>query len=386
MSRAEPNAAGRPFVIPVFLPHAGCPQRCVFCNQQAIARSEHAPARGPDWRPAASDFLRFRSPGRTRSELAFYGGTFLGMPPQSLTPLLQEAAAFVRREGLDGIRFSTRPDSVSPDTLALIADHPVTTVELGAQSMSDRVLEQSGRGHTAADTASALRRLRERGYRVGLQVMVGLPGETSAELAETARAVAALAPDFVRIYPTLVLAGSALERLFREGRYRPLNLEEAVALTAGVYRYWRARGIAVVRTGLQPTRDLAPGAAVVAGPHHPAFGELVQSVCFREALRAALRRQPVSGAAVRLRVHPRDVSRVRGQRNAALTGLKREFGWTAVTVAADACLTPETIALPDGRLVRVYGEPGAGQGRAEMLSDRTDGSMVLDAWRFTGPS
>jgi histone acetyltransferase (RNA polymerase elongator complex component) len=356
MSRAEPTSAGKPFVIPVFLPHAGCPHRCVFCNQQAIARSEHAATHGSDWRTAASDFLRFRSPGRTRSELAFYGGTFLGMPPASVTAFLQEAAAFVRAEGLDGIRFSTRPDSVSPDTLALIADHPVTTVELGAQSMSDRVLEQSERGHTAADTATALRRLRERGYRVGLQLMLGLPGETAADRTETARAVAALAPDFVRIYPTLVLAGSALERLFREGRYRPLTLEEAVALTAGVYRYWRQRGITVVRTGLQPTRDLSPGAAVVAGPHHPAFGELVQSACFREALLAALRRQPVSGAVVRLRVHPRDVSRVRGQGNAALMGLKREFGWTGVTVAADACLAPETIALPDGRLVRVYEE------------------------------
>jgi histone acetyltransferase (RNA polymerase elongator complex component) len=222
------------------------------------------------------------------------------------------------------------------------------------------VLEHSGRGHTAADTATAFRRLRARGYRVGLQIMVGLPGEAAAELAETARAVAALAPDFVRIYPTLVLAGSALERLVREGRYRPLNLEQAVALTAGVYRDWRARGIAVVRTGLQPTRDLAPGAAIVAGPYHPAFGELVQSACFREALLGELRREPVADTTVTLRVHPRDVSRMRGQRNTTLIGLRRELGWTGVAVAQDAGLTPETIGLPDGRVVRVYARPTGG--------------------------
>jgi histone acetyltransferase (RNA polymerase elongator complex component) len=350
------RASGRGgcFVVPVFLPHAGCPHRCVFCNQHTLARATHDHVPSADWRTAATDFLRFRGPGRSRSEIAFYGGTFLGLPERQARELLADAAGIVRQQHLDGIRLSTRPDSVSDETLSILSDFPVVTVELGVQSMSDPVLREAGRGHTAEDTVTAVARLRQRGYRVGLQIMVGLPGEGEEGLAETGRRVAELAPDFVRIYPTLVLAGSELDRWYRAGRYQPLPLDRAVALTAGLYRIFRAHRIAVVRTGLQATRDLAPGLSITAGPHHPAFGELVQAACFQEALLAVLRREPLPGPAVVLRTHPRDVSRVRGHRNATVALLKREFGWKQVGVESDERLARDAIALPDGRVVRVY--------------------------------
>ena len=294
---ARPAGRGGCFIVPVFLPHDGCPHRCVFCNQHALARAvERSSAGYLGWQAAADGLPAVPRHCTLRSEIAFYGGTFLGLPERRLRELLADAAALVRRERLDGIRFSTRPDSVTDATLAILADYPVLTVELGAQSMSDPVLRESGRGHTAEDTVKAVTRLREHGYRVGLQLMVGLPGEDADGLAETGRRIALLAPDFVRIYPTLVLAGSELERRFREDRYQPLSLDRAVALTARLYRFFRANGIPVVRTGLQATPDLAPGGAVVAGPHHPAFGQLVQSACFREALLAALRQTPIAAA------------------------------------------------------------------------------------------
>ena len=342
------------FVVPVFLPHEGCPHRCVFCNQHALARASSDPPPGVSWQAAAADFLRFRGPARSRSEIAFYGGTFLGLPERRLRELLAEAAALVRRERLDGIRFSTRPDSVTDATLAILDEYPVLTVELGAQSMSDPVLREAGRGHTSEDTVKAVTRLRERGYHVGLQLMVGLPGEDADGLAETGRRIALLAPDFVRIYPTLVLAGSELERRFREDRYQPLSLDHAVALTAKLYRFFRANGIPVVRTGLQATRDLAPGGVVVAGPYHPAFGQLVQSACFREALLAALRQTPMAAASPSLRVHPRSLARLRGHRNETVDRLKTEFGWQRVGVEPDGGLPEDVILLADGRSVHVY--------------------------------
>ena len=347
------------FVVPVFLPHAGCPHRCVFCNQNTLARPSSGRPPAQDWRAAAVDFLRFRGTRRTRSEIAFYGGTFLGLPGQRLRELLAEAAALVREHRLDGIRFSTRPDSVSEATLAIVADYPVATIELGVQSMSDAVLQESGRGHTAADTEQAVALLQRRGYRVGLQLMVGLPGDDDERLAETGRRIAALAPDFIRSYPTLVLAGSELEGRFRAGRYHPLSLERAVELSAGLYRLFRARRIPVARTGLQATRDLDPGGAVVAGPHHPAFGQLVQSACFRAALFAALRQAPIAGASVRLLVHPRSLARLRGHRGETVERLKADFGWGRVAVGADESLPEDAVLLPGGRMVRVYESSGA---------------------------
>jgi histone acetyltransferase (RNA polymerase elongator complex component) len=351
--------AGGCFVVPVFLPHAGCPHRCVFCNQNTLARPSSGRPPAQDWRAAAVDFLRFRGTRRTRSEIAFYGGTFLGLPGQRLRELLAEAAALVREHRLDGIRFSTRPDSVSEATLAIVADYPVATIELGVQSMSDAVLQESGRGHTAADTEQAVALLQRRGYRVGLQLMVGLPGDDDERLAETGRRIAALAPDFIRIYPTLVLSGSELEGRFRAGRYHPLSLERAVELSAGLYRLFRTRRIPVARTGLQATRDLDPGGAVVAGPHHPAFGQLVQSACFHAAVFAALRQAPIAGSSVRFLVHPCSLARLRGHRSKTVERLKTEFGWGRVTVGTDQSLPEDAVLLPGGRLVRVYESSGA---------------------------
>ena len=358
--RPQGRGEGGCFVVPVFLPHEGCPHRCVFCNQHALSRpsSGRPPAR--EWLAAAIDFLRFRGTRRTRSEIAFYGGTFLGLSGKRLRELLFEAAALAREQRLDGIRFSTRPDSVSEATLSILADYPVSTVELGAQSMSDAVLRESSRGHTADDTVKASALLKSRGYRVGLQLMVGLPGDDDERLAQTGRRVAALAPDFVRIYPTVVLAGSELEGRYRSGRYHPLSLDRAVELSAGLYRYFRSRRIPVARTGLQATRDLDPGGgAVVAGPHHPAFGQLVQSACFHAAVFAALRQAPIAGSSVRFLVHPRSLARLRGHRSKTVERLKTEFGWGRVTVGADESLPEDAVLLPGGRLVRVYESSGA---------------------------
>jgi histone acetyltransferase (RNA polymerase elongator complex component) len=303
---------------------------------------------------SAREFLRYRGRRRGPAQIAFFGGNFLGLSAERIRMLLNAAAELIREGEFDGIRFSTRPDTIDPPALELIGSFPVQCVEVGAQSMDDEVLRRSRRGHTAADTTTAVQRLKARGYEVGLQLMVGLPGDEEARLLETGRRIAELKPAFVRIYPTLVLAGSLLAEWYRAGRYRSLALSEAVDLTMKLYGLFRQRGIPVIRTGLQPSVELSAGTMVVAGPYHPAFGHLVQSACFLKAVRQALRRRPISRDTLELRVHPRNLSRARGQGNANCGALRQEFGFSRVRVTPDPNLDEEVIALPEGDLIGVY--------------------------------
>ncbi len=344
----------RPFIVPAFIPHAGCPHRCVFCNQSVVTGCSDTAFDLEAVLSRASGFLRFRSGRRQGAQLAFFGGNFLGLPSARVYAMLSAARRWMETAGVEGIRFSTRPDTVTPATLDPIVSFPVQTVELGAQSMNATVLRRSRRGHSAEDTCSAVEQLRAAGYEVGLQIMVGLPGDDRETLMETGRSIADLKPDFVRIYPTVVLAGSRLESWYHEGRYRPLTVVEAVALTAPLYRYFRQRGIPVIRTGLQPTSDLMTGHAVVAGPLHPSFGHMVQSACYLEAVRNALRRAPAVARTLEIFVHPRNVSIMRGLKNGTREALMSEFGFSTVRVLEDAAVPQDAVALPNGHLVSVY--------------------------------
>jgi histone acetyltransferase (RNA polymerase elongator complex component) len=344
----------RPFIVPVFIPHAGCPHRCVFCNQWIVSGQPELRDETEDELESMRAFLRFRGLRRGPTQLAFFGGNFLGLPQDRIRRLLTRASEWVKSGDCEGIRFSTRPDTVDAQTLDLIDAFPVTCVELGAQSMDDEVLCQTQRGHTAADTVAAVQRLRARGYDVGVQVMVGLPGDEEVRLLETGRRIVDLSPEFVRIYPTLVLAGSPLAKWYREGRYQALSLDEGVHLSMKLYRLFRQHGVRVIRTGLQATETLSGDQGVIAGPYHPAFGHLVQSACFLDAVRRALRRKPVSTDTIELRVHPGSISRARGQGNRNCAELRREFGFSAVCVVPEPALDEDVIALPEDRMINAY--------------------------------
>ena len=200
--------SARESIIPVFVPHLGCPNDCVFCNQRRISGSV-TPATPKDVREAIERALTLTPPG-TRRQLAFYGGSFTAIPVHEQEALLGEAQPYLERGDIAAIRLSTRPDAIDGEILGRLRRYGVETVELGAQSMSDRVLALSGRGHTAQDVRDAARAVKAAGFKLILQMMTGLPGSDDESDVESARELAALAPDGVRVYPTVIVRDTAL--------------------------------------------------------------------------------------------------------------------------------------------------------------------------------
>jgi len=281
--------AGRrkPFIIPVFIPHLGCPQQCVFCNQQVIS------GKRKNSRPGAAEitgeierWLAWRAYRSRPVELAFFGGSFTALPAEEQRRMLRAVSPYLKDGRIDSIRLSTRPDAIDDSICELLQAHGVRTVELGIQSLDDEVLRLSGRGHSVAQVERAFEVLRRYPFAVGGQLMLGLPGDTCRKAVSGAEQLAALGPHFVRLYPTLVVRNSQLAGMYAAGRYRPLSLRRAIVTSVKVKEVFDRNRIRVIRMGLQEAEQLTT--EIVAGPHHPAFGELVLSRQYHLRLRRAL--------------------------------------------------------------------------------------------------
>ncbi|MFW5902196.1 MAG: elongator complex protein 3, partial [Thermodesulfobacteriota bacterium] len=335
----------KPFIIPVFLPHCGCPHRCVFCNQTAITGSA---ADFPDKKKLQETirkFLSHKGKKRGKTEISFYGGNFLGLTREKIRACLEAAQYFTGQNAVDGLRFSTRPDTISRGRLQWIADYPVSTIEIRVQSMVDAVLDASRRGHSADDARQALARLKQAGYQTGIQLMVGLPGDSPERSAYTAREVVSLAPDFVRIYPALVIENSPLARWYRAGRYRPLSLNECVSRVKDLYRIFSAADIPVIRMGLQATDGLSSG-GVLAGPYHPALGHMVRAEIMRDQAAEKIRQlAPARAAALTLRVNLGNYSQMQGLKRQNLTELKTAFALSRIDLIADPELPESFVSV-----------------------------------------
>ena len=308
-------------VIPVFIPHEGCLHCCIFCNQHSISGHSTAPVTGDEVGATIRTWLERTKPeNREQVQVAFYGGSFTGLPAARQTELLAAVHPYRKQGAVQAIRLSTRPDYIDRDRLDLLCRHGVSIIELGAQSCDDGVLRQSGRGHSAADIAAACHLIKERGLRLGVQLMLGLPGERFRSLRRTVTEVIRLRPDFVRLYPVLILRDSGLADLYHRGGYRPLSLGRAVVLAAAMKKRFDDQGIGVVRMGLQPSAELER--SLVAGPYHPAFGELVKARMMLRQVRQALAGVPRT-ASVTLVIAERDQSIFRGLRSANLARLRQ---------------------------------------------------------------
>jgi len=251
-------------IIPFFIPHAGCPFTCVFCNQWEISGAGEL-ARPEEIGPRVRSYLAAYKRESSRCEVAFYGGSFTGIARQLQDELLQAAYALNQEGLIQGIRLSTRPDYISHEIVQNLVAYGVTTVELGVQSLVDEILRQSCRGHTSQDIVEATQIIRQYPLELIYLLMLGLPGDSREHAIFTARSAVQLAPDGVRIYPTLVMQGTTLENWYRQGSYQPWSLEEAVDVGAKWLGLFSAHQINVIRQGLQASENLSTEAESGAG-------------------------------------------------------------------------------------------------------------------------
>lgn len=329
----------RKYIIPIFIPHYGCPHQCVFCNQRKIT--------GLDTPVSAAEVVQIieQHIGQihlTRYiEVAFYGGSFTALPLAKQSQLLLPAYSYLKQGKINAIRLSTRPDCISAEIVANLKKHGVSTVELGVQSMDDNVLLAAERGHTAADVVSAVKIVRQGNLQCGIQVMPGLPGEDWSSILLTAKRVAALRPDFTRIYPTIVIADTKLADLYKAQLYKPLSLSEAIRRSAFLQLLFLQYGIKVIRIGLQATAELDDKSVVLAGPYHPAFGEMVQSYIFNIMAVKFLESLPAVAVSIKLHHHPRDTSKIRGSANANVKYWRQRYPHAELDFIADGTTTDE---------------------------------------------
>lgn len=281
----------------------------------------------------------YRGTSGTRNiEVAFFGGTFTSLPVWDQERLLAPLQPLLEKGELASVRVSTRPDAVNRTTAEFLWSRGVRTVELGIQSLDDRVLASAGRGHTVRDVENASRILAGAGFRVGLQLMPGLPGDSPATALATLRRAIALKPDFLRIYPTLVLAGTELERLYRAGSYTPMTLSGAVSLCKVMLHEALKASVPVVRIGLQASDDLRTNGNIIAGPWHPAFRQMVEAELFSDLMMEMIS-DLAPGQRVTFFSSPARVSDAAGQKRANFKRLSEAMEGTILELKADPRLS-----------------------------------------------
>ncbi len=265
------------FIIPVFVPHRGCPNDCVFCNQRKITGQKNV----YDYSQIDEEIMKaVKTIDFTKSpdvEIAFYGGTFTAIDVESQETFLKIASKYVNNYKISGIRLSTRPDAIDENVLKRLKKYGVKTIELGVQSLNEDVLLKSNRGHNSEIVYESAKLIKEYGFILGIQLMIGLPGDNLEINMRTVNEVVKIKPDIARIYPTLVIKDTELARMYEKNLYKPLNVMEAVEISKEMYKVLFLNNINVIRIGLQPTENILEGEDVVAGPFHSAFRELVVS-------------------------------------------------------------------------------------------------------------
>ncbi|MGA3207841.1 MAG: radical SAM protein [Syntrophales bacterium] len=332
-------------IIPFFIVYQGCPNRCIYCNLHKTAGNFSERITEDTFRRTVHKYLNHPKRKGNGAEIAFYGGNFTGMAKDYQSELLGFASPFIEKELVHGVRISARPDSINKESLDLMKRFGVTTVEIGAQSMVDEVLNLSNRGHGASDVSAAMEMLKERGFKTGIHLMAGLPGDSQSGFRYTIGEIIALKPDMVRIHPTVVLQDTGLAELFLDGTYLPLSMPEAIDMCKYALRRFGEANIAVIRVGLQTTREMEMTGSIIAGPYHPAFRSLVEESIFFDMASAMLADRMISEQEVIFSLSPKDVSFFLGQKNKNMHVLKEIFGLTKIDISVDPVQERGTLAM-----------------------------------------
>ena len=295
----------RHYTIPVFIPELACPFQCAFCNQQKISGQLHIPDH-EEIINIINEYLNSFTADKRYVEVGFFGGSFTGINIDEQRKYLETVQPFIQNGKVQSIRLSTRPDYISEEIMDLLKEMNVGTIELGAQSFDDGVLKKSTRGHTTAQIESAAALIKRHGFKLGLQMMIGLPGDTFEKTMHTARMIIKNGADNTRIYPALVIKDTLMHKWFKEGKYKPLSMEEAILWTSRLLLFFEQNGISVIRVGLHPSEGLISGDELIAGPFHPSFKELVLSHIWRENLEKQV--SAISSDSITIEVNPKEIN------------------------------------------------------------------------------
>ena len=316
------------YIIPIFVPHLGCPNDCVFCNQKSISGQMKMITK-EDIKNTIEFYLKNFKEKEVYIEVAFFGGSFTGIDEKLQDDFLSVAYEYIKEQKVNGIRISTRPDYINKSILKRLKKYKVQTIELGVQSVNDYILKRSGRGHTFEDVKKASKLIRWYGFNLGHQMMVGLPESTRIDEINTAKQLIKLKPKMVRIYPVLVIKNTKLEKDYMNEKYQPISIVQAVETCKEIYKMFVKKNIEVIRIGLQNTDEISSpeneSSQVVAGPYHPAFRQLVESNVWYDIILEKIKKLSVKVKQVEVTVHPLDVNNVVGHKRENILKLKDTY-------------------------------------------------------------
>ena len=305
------------YIIPIFVPHEGCPHNCVFCNQDRITGAKDD-VTAQTVRNTINEYLETIQNKSATIEVSFFGGTFTGIREEKQRELLEVAKEFKDKERIDKIRLSTIPDYINDYILTYLKEYEVNIIELGVQSLDEEVLKKAGRGHSVQNVINASRLIKEYGFVLGHQIMPGLPRDTFEKDISTTKASLKMEPEICRIYPALVIKDTPMEKMYKCKEYVPYSLEEAVNVSKVMYDIYRKSNVKVIRIGLQPTESINEGADIVAGPFHPSFRELVEGSLLADIILENMKQEKNA----LIHINPKDLSKLYANRKSYFNKLK----------------------------------------------------------------
>ena len=332
-------------IIPIFVPHKGCPHDCIFCNQKKIT-GVSTDVTSEDARNIIEECLETIDKDAD-VEIAFFGGSFTAIDIDIQKSLLSVAKEYVEKGLVKDIRMSTRPDCIDEDILSMLKEYKTSIIELGVQSLDEKVLLDSIRGHQSEIVYKSSKMIKNSGIKLGLQMMIGLPADTEEKCIFTAKKFVELKPDCVRVYPTLVVKDTGLEKLMEQNKYNPFTLEESVNIVKKVLVLFYVNNINVIRVGLQATDDIQIGKAVLAGPYHPAFRELVEADMIKDYLEFVIL-QNKNIKKMLVKSNKKNISKIIGNKKTNVKYMEEKFGVLLKTQESDLDINQLEIVL-DGK-------------------------------------
>lgn len=335
-------------IIPIFVPHKGCPHDCIFCNQKKIT-GVSTDVTSEDARNIIEECLETIDKDAD-VEIAFFGGSFTAIDIDIQKSLLSVAKEYVEKGLVKDIRMSTRPDCIDEDILSMLKEYKTSIIELGVQSLDEKVLLDSIRGHQSEIVYKSSKMIKNSGIKLGLQMMIGLPADTEEKCIFTAKKFVELKPDCVRVYPTLVVKDTGLEKLMEQNKYNPFTLEESVNIVKKVLVLFYVNNINVIRVGLQATDDIQIGKAVLAGPYHPAFRELVEADMIKDYLEFVIL-QNKNIKQMLVKSNKKNISKIIGNKKTNVKYMEEKFGVLLKTQESDLDINQLEIVLDGKNLI-----------------------------------